>query len=216
MSPAPKPRPYRSQLRQRRAERTRVAMLDACVEMFADRGYKATTVADIAAAAGVAPQTVYAAGGKRALLDQVVDRLDERVDMRRLMSRVADASSVEDLLAAAGEAWRTFYAVVGREVSAIALAAVGEPEIARVWDEGQRRHKAGARLVAQRLHDLGALRPELTVDAAGATVAFLAQWHTVRSAQREYGWTLETWSDWFVDTLDRVLVDTWSAVSRCR
>lgn len=208
MSPAPRPRPYRSELRQQRAERTRLAMLDAGVALFAERGYKATTVADIAAAAGVAPQTVYAAGGKRALLGQVVDRLDERVDMPGLLSRVADASNVEDLLAAAGEAWRTFYDVVGLEVSAIALAAVGDDEIGRIWEEGQRRHRAGARLVAQRLDDLGALPPHVTVEAAAATVALLAQWHTVRSAQRDHGWTLRTWRDWFIDTLSRLLVDT--------
>lgn len=182
-------------------------MLDACVELFAERGYKAVTVAEIAAAAGVAPQTIYAAGGKRALLNQAVDRLDERVDMPGLMARVADASDVETLLAAAGEAWLTFYSVVGREVSAIALAAASDSEIGAMWDEGQRRHRAGARLVAERLQDLGALRPGVTVDAAAATVAFLAQWHSVRSAQRDYGWTLETWSEWFVDTVRRALID---------
>ena len=182
-------------------------MLDACVELFAERGYEGTTVAEIAAAAGVAPQTVYAAGGKRALLGQVVDRLDERVDMPGLMARVANASDVETLLAAAGDTWRTFYSVVGREVSAIALAAISDREIAAMWDEGQRRHRAGARLVAQRLHDLGALRADVSVDAAAATVAFLAQWHTVRSAQRDYGWTLQTWSEWFLDMARRGLVD---------
>ena len=207
MSREPKPRPYRSELRQQRAERTRVAMLDASVELFADRGYEATTVAEIAAAAGVAPQTIYAAGGKRALLEQAVDRLDERVDMPGLLARVANASDVETLLAAAGDAWRTFYSVVGREVSAIALAAGSDREIGAMWEEGQRRHRAGSRLVAQRLQDLGALRPGLTVDAAAATVALLAQWHTLRSAQRDHGWTLQTWNDWFLDMVRRSLLD---------
>lgn len=181
-------------------------MLDAGVALFAERGYRATTVAQIAAAAGVATQTVYAAGGKRALLGQVVDRLDERVDMPGLLRRVAQASTVDELLAAARNAWATFYDVVGLEVSAIALAAVGDPEIGRIWDEGQRRHRAGARLVALRLHDLGELRPRLSVEDAAATVALLAQWPTVRSAQRDHGWTLEAWGDWFVDTINHALV----------
>ena len=202
-----KTRPYRSELRQRRAEHTRLAILDAAVALFAERGYTATTVADIASAAGVAPQTVYAAGGKGALLGQVVDRLDERVDMPLLLRRVAAAPDVDELIAAASAAWRTFYTVVGLEVSAIALAAASDPAIGQIWDEGQRRHRAGARLVAQRLNDLGALRPPLTVDAGAATVSFLAQWPTVRSAQREYGWTLQVWSDWFADALKRVLID---------
>ena len=45
-------------LRERSKARRRTAIIRAGLELFADRGYDATTIADIAAAADVAPRTV--------------------------------------------------------------------------------------------------------------------------------------------------------------
>jgi AcrR family transcriptional regulator len=45
-------------LRERSKARRREAIIRAALELFADRGYDATTIADIAAAAEVAPRTV--------------------------------------------------------------------------------------------------------------------------------------------------------------
>ncbi|MGN2637561.1 helix-turn-helix domain-containing protein [Nocardia takedensis] len=48
-----------SALRDRKRERTRRALLEAAVELFEDRGYEETTVADIAAAAEVGTRTFF-------------------------------------------------------------------------------------------------------------------------------------------------------------
>ena len=48
-----------SALRDRKRERTRRALLEAAVELFESRGYEATTVADIAAAAEVGTRTFF-------------------------------------------------------------------------------------------------------------------------------------------------------------
>ena len=59
--------------RQEYAQATRQAIVDAARCLFAERGYFATRVEDIAAEARVAPATVYAVtGGKQGLLNELI------------------------------------------------------------------------------------------------------------------------------------------------
>src|SRR5579884_93912 len=59
---------------ERRRETTR-RVVEAAEGLFLERGYLATTMGDIAAAAGVAVQTLYLAlGSKMAILGAVLDR----------------------------------------------------------------------------------------------------------------------------------------------
>ena len=53
-------RTYRSPLRREQAQLTRRQILDAASRLFVSEGYRGVTVENIAAAAGVAPQTIYA------------------------------------------------------------------------------------------------------------------------------------------------------------
>jgi AcrR family transcriptional regulator len=67
-------RTYRSPRRALQAQQTRVAVLAACRALFAERGWAATGVRDIANEAGVSVETVYATlGGKVALLTAALD-----------------------------------------------------------------------------------------------------------------------------------------------
>ncbi|QIQ06072.1 TetR/AcrR family transcriptional regulator [Streptomyces liangshanensis] len=67
-------RAYVSPLRQQAAARTREVILLRATELFAERGYGRVAVADIAAAAGVSPPTVFASlGSKGAILNRIVE-----------------------------------------------------------------------------------------------------------------------------------------------
>lgn len=70
----PARRRYRSPLRAAQAASTRRAVLDAARDLFLTRGWAATGMRDVAAAAGVSPETVYAHfSSKRGLLRAVGD-----------------------------------------------------------------------------------------------------------------------------------------------
>jgi AcrR family transcriptional regulator len=71
---APAKRTYNSSRRKRQAQETRAEVLAAAVDRFNETGWAGTTVADIAEAAGVAVETVYAGfGSKKALLRDAAD-----------------------------------------------------------------------------------------------------------------------------------------------
>jgi len=68
-------RRYHSPLRQEQALATRVRILEAALELFGNHGYGATSIAAVARAAGVVPETIYAAfGSKRGIIDGLVER----------------------------------------------------------------------------------------------------------------------------------------------
>jgi AcrR family transcriptional regulator len=85
-------RAYRSVLRAEQAEQTRRRILDGARRLFIERGYAGTTIAAVAEAAGVVPETVYGSlGTKQALLEGVIEAtiagsepasLDEQVNAR--------------------------------------------------------------------------------------------------------------------------------------
>src|SRR5260370_32162154 len=67
-------RPYQSSLRGAQAEATREDVIAAAARLFAEKGYAATSIEEIAAAAGVSRTTVFTSvGGKAKLLKTALD-----------------------------------------------------------------------------------------------------------------------------------------------
>ncbi len=60
-------RPYRSPVRTAQAEATRTRICAAAAPLFAEQGYIATSVRQLAVAAGVSVETLYGLGGKAAV-----------------------------------------------------------------------------------------------------------------------------------------------------
>ncbi len=73
-------------LRERKKQRTREQIVEAAMGLFAERGYQATTIADIATAADVAPRTFFSYfPSKEAVVFHTVDR-----DLEGLASALRD------------------------------------------------------------------------------------------------------------------------------
>ena len=93
-------------LRERKKRRRRAAIGRAALRLFAERGFHATTVADVAAAADVSPRTVFAYfPTKEDLLfadaGELLDRLRERLERRPADQTASEALRgwVEELVA---------------------------------------------------------------------------------------------------------------------
>ncbi|MFI6372278.1 TetR family transcriptional regulator [Streptomyces sp. NPDC050546] len=94
-------------LRERKKQRTRDALLRAALELFATRGYDETTVDDIAAAVDVSQRTFfrYFAGKEETAF--FVPRLAEGLVVQALQVRPPDEGPLEALRRAVLESWDT-------------------------------------------------------------------------------------------------------------
>jgi AcrR family transcriptional regulator len=108
-------RAYDSSVREARARATRQRILDAARGLVLDGGYRAMTIASLAAEAGVSPQTVYnSVGGKaevvKALYDVMLAGDDAGIPMskRPQFQAVLAARTVAD--------WAAAYAAVSRSI----------------------------------------------------------------------------------------------------
>lgn len=191
--------------RQRRAAQTRRDVLAAARTLFVTNGYTDTTVADIAAEADVALQTVYSAVGSKAyLLVALLDQLREDADILGI-----DASSQEfdgpwAVLASGPRVRRRVMERAGDIVRLLAENAAAEPDVGRTWQELLDRAHAGAETAMGLLDGYGVLRPGL--DPATAAQQASAIMHPVAILYlRDRGWSYDDIEEWLLDTLARTL-----------
>ena len=145
-APTPK-RAYRSDRRERQAAQTRTDVLQAAVRLFGERGWAGTTMAAIAAEAGVAVETVYSGfGSKKALLRQAVDvsvvgddlpiPLAERPEYRRLAE-----GTREERMRAGVELLSAVHTRTAPVWAAMVEAASGDEEVAGWYRENEARRR---------------------------------------------------------------------------
>jgi TetR/AcrR family transcriptional regulator, regulator of autoinduction and epiphytic fitness len=215
---APQPggtRRYVSSQRQAQAQRTRMSILDAAERLFVQRGYAASTLAAVAAEAGVAVQTVYAAfGSKSRLLSDLVDvRIagdDEPVALpdRPFVARIRAAGTPRAKLRIYAAHLAEVNARMADVLLALAGAATADADAAAIWRKNIEERHAGMTMFAADLSTGGALLPEHTAGSA-ADVLWLAM--DVRNYDwlvRQRGWSVERYQDWYVRTVEAALFGT--------
>src|SRR5947209_19797093 len=106
--------------REQMALQTRRDILQTARRLFAERGYVATSVTDIAEAAGVAVQTIYARlGSKRGMLMGLIDLIDEEAGVDDLVAAVSSASTAAETLRAEVRLTRVFQERCGDIIGAL-------------------------------------------------------------------------------------------------
>jgi len=189
-------------LRQRQAQATRDAIVAAARRLFADHGFVDTSVAQIAAEAGVAVQTVYKSmGSKAAVLMALIEVIDEEAGVPALAADMAAASDGPALVRAAVTLTRQMQERAGDIVRAIASAASVDDDAAAALAEGERRHREGTAGVARLLHEMGALRDGLAAEDAAVRLSLLTSRHAYDELVRVRGWSFDEAAGWVERTL---------------
>jgi AcrR family transcriptional regulator len=170
-SPIPVKRPYDAGRRRARAEEARRRVLDAARRLFLERGYAATTVAAVAADAGVSVESVYKAFGSKARLvlalfhDAVAGHGPESAELRadRLS---AGESDPRRRLRGFGDLVAEVTPRVAPLMLLIRAAAQADAELRDVWEQMLSERLARMAGHARALAEGGHLRPGVTVEEA--------------------------------------------------
>jgi AcrR family transcriptional regulator len=206
-------RSYRSPLREESARRTRAAIRGAARTEFLRAGYASATMRRVAAAAGVAERTLYAAyPTKLALFEAVLD--DAAVGGQEQVT----AADVPEFAAAVSAGDTARVAKVVADVSARLVDRAGElvitmlessgadEDMRRLADWGFRQSRKDAGRVCAALAEARLLRPGLGQAAAADELHMLCSpqvHHLLRSGHR---WSRQRYQNWLEASVARLLL----------
>jgi AcrR family transcriptional regulator len=210
-----KTRSYNSPRRREQAAATRREILEAAQGLFERQGYAATTMAAIAAEAGVAVKTVYVAfetksGVLRALWNMLLrgDEGDAPIAERRWYREVLEESDAERQLRLNARNSRAAKLRIAPVLEVIASAAPVDSDIAALWQRIQTDYHANQRVIVESLDEKKALRPRLDVDRATDILWALNHPHLWQLLVGQRGWTPEQYEQWSGDLACSQLLKT--------
>jgi AcrR family transcriptional regulator len=206
-------RSYDSALRKEQAGQTRMRILDAAERLFSDRGYAASTMEAVAAGAGVAVDTVYAAfGSKRgvlqALLGVRVGGDASRIDLldRPGPQSVRREPSQKRQLAAFAKDVSAIIERVGPVDDIIRGAAAVDAGIAALRVKAQEERYQSMRKLVSWVAANGPLRGGLSEDDAASIVWTMTSPEVHRLLRVGRGWTSARYTAWLEQSLPRMLL----------
>jgi AcrR family transcriptional regulator len=186
---------------------TRQAIIDDARTLFAAKGFFAATVEDIAAAARVAPATVYAVGGgKHGLLRTLMDQWQNAPVIQATYERIAALSDGETILRATASGTREVREQWGDVMRMVLATAPHDPRVAESLASVTGNYRRGMILTAQRLADIGALKPDVSVAAATDVLWFYFGYSSYFTLTDENGWSLAEAEKWLLAQSSSVLL----------
>jgi len=215
----PVKRRYHSPSRQAQAARTRGQILDAADRLFRSKGFGPTSVREIAEAAEVVPETVYATFGTKARL------LTALIDARLAPDGQASILERPELVALSQErdqrrvlhGFAQDYATMSARVRPISeilrTAKAVDPDMAKVRADIEEHRYRYMRTVASWLAERGTLL--VSVDRAADVIWTLASPDVGRLLCDDRGWSTDEYATWLEATLAAALLPpTRSKVAR--
>jgi AcrR family transcriptional regulator len=206
-------RRYEAPNRRAAADQTRRQIIEAARRLFLERGYVATSMAAIAAAAGVSHETVYAAFGPKPVLfrylieialsgtDAPVPAL-ERASTRDMQAE-PDPSRRLEMFA---HVIRLIQERLAPLFDVLREGARTDPDLKAYQDELSERHLGHMRAFAAHLAAVGGLGDGLSIEMAGDVIWIMTSVEFFLLCVRERSWTPDFFEQWLADALKRLLL----------
>jgi AcrR family transcriptional regulator len=196
--------------RKERAQATRDRIVAAAYDLFAQRGFAATTMPDVASAAGVAVQTVYFVfHTKTALLEQVyatavlspaeVRPLDSEW-FREALAHPDPRRSLEIMLTGV-------LSVAARLAPLAATMETADDEVKALYSDKEALRRQLHRTFIEHLKKIDVLMPGLPIDRATDLFLGLASPTMFHTMTAVHGWSERQWGTTLTDILANALID---------
>ena len=209
-----KKRKYDSSSRAEAAKATRQAIIESARGLFLEKGYAATTMSEIAKAAGTALDTVYATVGKkpalfRLLIEMAISGSDiavpaEERDYVRAIRVEGDAARKLQLYAAAMGEIQPRLAPLMRVLQAAAPLA---GELTELWQGIARRRSDNMRLFVKDLAATGRLDAGLSDSKAADIIWSMNSTEFYLLLVEQRGWSVEEYREWLGTAWIRLLIE---------
>lgn len=200
-------KPKKSTRREVAAEATRTEILRAARRLFSEKGYAATSIADIAETAGVSVPTLYTSiGPKKAIVLSLARFLGEEAGSIDAHAAIDAEDDPRRVIAIAAGVNRRLLERCGDVIEALVSASHVEPDAARALEFGKTMHRAGVDHVTRRLEALGALG-ETSAKQASDVVYLLTDIEVFGILVRRCGWSFDRAEEWLSEAIARLVLD---------
>jgi AcrR family transcriptional regulator len=192
-------RRYRSSLRDEQAQQTRTRIRASARALFAEQGFGATTVAQIARQAGVSAPTVYAtyeskAGIILAMLDDLQESVDVGARVRAAMEEPDPRRQLRMWLAARVELFDA-----GADILRAAIQAGDAPEVRALSERGDAARRSVIEALVGGWVRRRVLRPGLEPTEAADRLWLLTTIEGFLNATDRLGWSSHEYQRWVND-----------------
>ena len=192
---------------------TRTRILGVARELITTRGYRATTIAELARRADVHIDTIYALVGRkpeilRELLERAISGTDRAVppEQRGYVQAMREEREAPRKLAIYAAAMRDIQPRMAPLLLALRDAAATEAEAKAVWKEISDRRARNMRDLVRDLGPEGTLRPGISIDEAADTISATGSAEMFILLTADRGWSLDAYERWLAETWQLLLL----------
>lgn len=196
--------------RQESARATRRAVVLAATELFTTCGWRATTIDEVAARAGVSRPTVFAVGTKAQLFKlardwaMAGDDADLPVSQRQSAQRVLEEQDPKRCLAAMAEHFTGMQERYGQLDAVLRQAAGADDELTELWRTSEQQRRTAAALFVGSLASKAPLAGSRDQMVDVAWLLMSPDTHT--RLVRDRGWSRHAYASWLETALTALLL----------